>query len=89
MVKRGDSGNKTWNMDQGQINKWGETIQTDKKGAWVTQQRVTSGCEIQNYIIKFIVKTQTQTDVVLVEKWGWKCFFIHNHYKLGIKWVST
>ena len=72
MVNRGDSGNKTWNMDQGQINKWGETIQTDTKCEWVTQQRVTSGCEIHNSIIKFIGKTQTQTDVVLVEKWGQK-----------------
>ena len=71
MVKRGESGNKTWNMDQGQINKWRESRYTDTKGAWVTQHRGKSGCEINNSIINPIVKTQTQTDVVIVEKQGW------------------
>ena len=71
MVKRGDSGKKTANMYQGQINKWVETLYKYTKGAWVTQQRGTSGCEIHNSVIKLIGKTQTQTDVVLVDKWGW------------------
>ena len=72
MVKIIDSGKNIWNMYQGQIKKvGGGGLYTDTKGAWVTQQRGTSGCEIQNSIIKLIGNTQTQTDVVLVDKWGW------------------
>ena len=36
----------------------GGTLYTDTKGAWVTQHRGKSGCEIQNYIINLIGKTQ-------------------------------
>ena len=50
---------------------------------------VTPGCDIQNSTIKLCSKTKTYIDVVLVENRSGTDFFIHNHYTLYVKWVST
>ena len=68
MVGRDDSGNKIRQMDQEYRNSWGETLQKMTKGAWGTQQKGTSGCDIQKSIINIGGQTQIYKGVVLVHQ---------------------
>ena len=55
-------------MDQEYRNSWGETLQKMTKGAWGTQQKGTSGCDIQKSIINIGGQTQIYKGVVLVHQ---------------------
>ena len=75
MVERGASSNKMWQTYQGYRNRG--SIHNMIEGAWVTLHRVTSGFDIQNYVIKLVGKTQTYTDAVLVYQWWWNWIYIY------------